>query len=540
MEAKEHTVNKILTEQYCYVIPPYQRPYSWTTDNVIELLEDTWEAYESGDDEYFVGSLITIEKEKDRLYEVVDGQQRLTTLNILFARLRDKIEDTDAKAEIGKRILPSNVLTGETESPRLTIRNSDQTFFKRHILESKELAQEKWKGLPPPQQRIMENAAKVDGFLEAIDERSRKLCANFILTKVYVVLVKTDSFQSAYRLFNVLNARGLPLANADLIKNGLFSKLGDRTDGNVELDDQWQELEQTVGIESLDQFLSHFRTMCKANKARGSLHDELQPLIDQAESPFTFLEQLNNSATDYISITECALNEEASLRPLRSLHRVAFDEWIPPLLRYLSSPVEGLPEAEFVSLLERITMQNWVRRLGRTARLTVYHQLIKAIDSGSSASAVRDIFTANANNDEFFHLLNGEVYTKTFAKAVLLRLEESSQDDSVTKDYSGRITIEHVLPQALKDEYWTQRFSEEDHATWLHRLGNLALLSGNKNYKAQYYSFDRKKKIYTERGKKRVSFDITKDICDCEEWTLRQLEDRQTAILNLAVSIWEI
>ena len=93
MKAEERTISNILTEQICYEIPPYQRAYSWEKENVQQLLDDVWEAYEERDSEYFIGSLITIEKERDRRYDVVDGQQRLTTLNLILARLRDRIAD---------------------------------------------------------------------------------------------------------------------------------------------------------------------------------------------------------------------------------------------------------------------------------------------------------------------------------------------------------------------------------------------------------------------------------------------------------------
>src|ERR1700730_15888650 len=127
MKAKEPTTPKTLTEQACYEVPPYQRPYSWEKENVQQLLEDIWEAYEAKDSEYFMGSLITIEKERDLRYDVVDGQQRLTTLNLVFARLRDHITDDAAKAELGKRILPRNVLTDEAQTPRLLLRKQDQS-----------------------------------------------------------------------------------------------------------------------------------------------------------------------------------------------------------------------------------------------------------------------------------------------------------------------------------------------------------------------------------------------------------------------------
>jgi hypothetical protein len=128
MKAEERTISNILTEQICYEIPPYQRPYSWEKENVQQLLDDIWEAYTEKDSEYFIGSLITIERERDRRYDVVDGQQRLTTLNLILARMRDQITDDAVKADLGKRILPRNVYTGEAETPRLLLRRRISTF----------------------------------------------------------------------------------------------------------------------------------------------------------------------------------------------------------------------------------------------------------------------------------------------------------------------------------------------------------------------------------------------------------------------------
>ncbi len=264
------------------------------------------------------------------------------------------------------------------------------------------------------------------------------------------------------------------------------------------VEEAWLALEDEVGIERLDGFFGHYRTSLSASKARGSLYEEMEPLIRVTEGgPFWFLEKANQAAEHYERIVDGDFSNVVSLQSIRALRRVEYDEWIPPLLAFMSKPVQGLTETEFINLLERITTQNWVRRLGRTARLTVYYQLINAIKDGKAAGEIRDIFVKNAQNEEFLALLGGELYGKPFDAAVLLRLEEASQDESVTRTYSGQITIEHVMPQALKDDYWRTRFTEVEHALWLHRLGNLALLSGRKNYKAQYYSFDRKKQIYS-------------------------------------------
>lgn len=542
MEAAERTISQILTEQIRYEIPAYQRPYSWEKGNVEQLLDDVWEAFATNDEEYFIGSLITIEREKGRLYDVVDGQQRLTTLNLIFSRLRDGV-DEPAKSELGRRVLPRNALTGEEETPRLTLRQRDQNFFRRHVLAGEKVPEvvrkEVAKEQDAPKQRIIENLEAIDSFIAQHDQKTLKLFANYLLSRVYVVFVTTASWQSAYRLFNVLNARGMALSNADLIKNMLFARLGGNAARSSDLDEAWLELEEQIGIERLDQFMAHHRSSIVATKARKALHEEFEPLIETAASPFTFLDEVNTSARNYLRVLRNEFEAPAARRAVRSLKRVAFEEWIPPLLAFLNRPVADMPEGEFIDLLERITYQNWIRRLAFTARLTAYFQLITAIRAGKNADDIRAIFRANANDDEFRSLLDGEVYGRPFAQAVLLRLEEADQDESVTKDFGGKITIEHVLPQALKDAYWRERFTDDEHRLWLHRLGNLALLAGIKNYKAQYFPFDRKKKIYAERNN-RVSFDTTKPILSADHWTKDLLAARQADLVDRAQRIWSV
>jgi hypothetical protein len=540
MKAEERTIIKVLTEQICYEIPPYQRPYSWERENVEQLLQDVWEAYESAEPEYFIGSLITIEKVPDRLYEVVDGQQRLTTLNLILARLLQKIKDEAARAYLGNRILPKNVLTGEAEKPRLTLRAKDQSFFRRHVLDGAPVPQNQIASLEEPQRHLLENMEATDTFLAGKDESVLKRFSNYLLSTVYVVFVNTNSFKSAYRLFNVLNARGLPLSNADLIKNSLFAKLADQKSQSQDLEDRWIDLEETVGIGALDTFFGHHRTAITATKAREDLFKEFEPIINtNGKNPFAFLEGLTISARNYSRINQTDFKEPQSLRSINALHRVGYDEWIPPLLAYLNHPVSDMPEPEFLQLLEKITMQNWVRRLGRTKRLTVYFQLISAIKDKQSADAVRAVFRANANNTELRTLLNSDVYGLPYGQALLLRLEEASQDESVTKTYNGLISIEHVLPQALKDSYWTDRFNMAEQHLWLHRLGNLTLLSGSKNSQAQYDSFPNKKKVYEQRNKK-VSFDMTKAVCQIEDWNEAIIQERQNRMVEQAWSLWKI
>ncbi|WP_082514187.1 HNH endonuclease family protein [Methylobacterium sp. Leaf465] len=199
---------------------------------------------------------------------------------------------------------------------------------------------------------------------------------------------------------------------------------------------------------------------------------------------------------------------------------------------------QSVPQV-LTSDIEKITMQNWVRRLGRTARLTVYYQLIGAIHDKLSGDEVRLLFKNAASNEEFMQLLGSEVYGASFAHAVLLRLEESAQDISVTNSFHGSLTIENILPKAMKDEYWIRRFGPDEHLRWLNRLGNLAMLSGSKNSRAQYYDFDRKKGIYNYANQQ-VSFDLTKEVCAESEWNISAIQKRHQRLLELAGATWSI
>lgn len=111
------------------------------------------------------------------------------------------------------------------------------------------------------------------------------------------------------------------------------------------------------------------------------------------------------------------------------------------------------------------------------------------------------------------------------------------QDESVIKTYTGRITIEHILPQALVNEYWINRFEPHEHVYWLHKIGNLTLISGTKNSEAQHSDFIKKKSIY-EKLNSKSSFDLTKDVCKSAEWGLSELKIRHENMKSQLKQLW--
>jgi hypothetical protein len=199
---------------------------------------------------------------------------------------------------------------------------------------------------------------------------------------------------------------------------------------------------------------------------------------------------------------------------------------------------------EFVQIFEKCYMHGWFKKQVRSKREIVCFSALVAINSGKKFQEIIDIIKSHADNSGFVSSLNDDIYEPSpnrinFLKSILLRIDQEMQDDSVSKTYHGRITIEHVLPQRSLNEYWRARFTDKDHAEWLHKLGNLALISGAKNSEAQNSAFDKKKEVYGKNNKK-VSFDVTKDLCDYPEWNVSTVKERHQSLVNIVKNIWMV
>lgn len=535
MHAEEKKLEDIFADSVKYRIPDYQRPYSWEEKQATQLYEDIYEAFSTRAKEYFIGSLILIKRD-DGDFDVVDGQQRLTTLTILFSSIMNRLEETGQKEYVKKKIVHFNPMTKENGDCRLSVRHSDANLYRKSIIEWADISAF---DLSEPQEKMVGNR---NLFAQKLSEMSLDEVVKFeqyIEKKVQVVWVHTENFPSAFRLFNVLNARGLPLSNSDLIKSSLLSKVKNEHERH-EVSEHWESIEEKIGISNLDDFFGHLRTSMLGNKQVKSLQEEFVSIIENSkQNASEIVSDLLKSAGVYKRIVEGGFSESESAVFFRSLQRVYYAEWVPALLCYLRSSPKILSESEFISHLEKITYQNWIRGLGRTKRSQVYYDIITSINKCESRENQLAIFSKHSNNEELAAFIEGDVYTRPYAKAVLLRIEDALQDDSVSKTYSGIVSVEHVLPQTPKDEYWSDRFAQDECRGIVHKIGNLTLLSGRKNSFAQNYSFPKKKKVYLEKDRK-VSFDMTKEICSIEEWTKDIIKERQAKYVNLLIGYFTI
>jgi len=369
MQAIEKKLNAVFLEKY--IIPDYQRPYSWEDKEAIQLYEDIEEAIEVNTKEYFIGSIILIKK--DDIYEVVDGQQRITTISLMLSAIIKSLKDEEAKGHIKKLLMPYNPVTKESGECRLKVRDSDVKFYRSVINWEENIKTD----LSDAQERMRENR---NIFYERFKELSEDKILRFeqyLENNVCLVWVYTETFPSAYRLFNVLNARGRPLSNSDLIKNHILSKSQIKNELDNIISD-WEEIEEKIEIRNLDDYLGYVRTAIVGSKQTSTLQEDLSLYIDGYKKPISeFMKSLLNFANMYVKIKKCGFSDNETKRHFISLYRVYYKDWVPALLAYYNNDKCGISEREFIILLEKITYQNWIRNLGRTKRIQVYYDLIK-------------------------------------------------------------------------------------------------------------------------------------------------------------------
>jgi len=210
-------------------VPPYQRSYAWTEKNITQLFRDLSTALVEQEQEYFLGSIVLIDSTGDRP-SVVDGQQRLATITMLLAAIRDYFDEKgDQRARNIERDYLLNVdLRTQEAAAKLRLNETDNDFFFKRVLTDRTNPQRKEKPTKESHDRITEGALlaakQVKQISDSTNDPSSRLIdwVEYIMTKARIIRIQVPDSANAFRIFETLNDRGLKLALADLLKNYLF------------------------------------------------------------------------------------------------------------------------------------------------------------------------------------------------------------------------------------------------------------------------------------------------------------------------------
>ena len=536
-----------LFEDFWFLIPEYQRPYVWTRDNINDLLEDLWFAYEnSSEDEYFVGSLVLKKVTQSTFdeYEVLDGQQRLTTFALLFAILRSFTRDELLKDTLNKKLFQKeNPYDNIPERHRIVyrIRGNSDGFLKDFIQSGNKR--------PDSKDTSVKNMIKAISTIEEFFKNKNNIeeFAKFLLNKVVFIYVATEDREDAFRLFTILNNRGIPLTNADILKAINIGEI--EKSGNKKLAEEyakkWEDIQNELG-EDFDRFLGFIRTILLKEKARKSLLEEFEEKIYKTSKLAKGKETID-LLNKYYEIHTKIIDFSPSDKPLSShsdeknneyknlitIMKTALPstDWIPPLLHfYRKFGDEYL--LEFLKKLEFKFSSDWILYYTPTQRIENMNRILKKIDNANSSEEVlNDANIFEVSIDDLRSTLSGDIYGKRFAKYVLLKYEYLIQDNSRYEGPPNFISVEHVLPQnPPKDSKWREWVTDEEIEQYKHKMGNLVLLNRRKNSSLSNLDFDKKKERYFKGSIS--TFPSINHIMQRTEWRKEDIEDRTNEMIK--------
>ncbi|WP_426020764.1 DUF262 domain-containing protein [Brevundimonas sp. DWR2-3-1b1] len=556
LTAHERRISQIFSNEYSFSIPGYQRPYAWGREQAQDLLDDLI-GFMRGRTEpvldmppYFLGSIVLIKPDASPDADVVDGQQRLTTLTLLLSAIRASVSAKDA-ADLTHLIYQEGApILGTQDHFRLLLRPQDREFFQNYVQRAggfaKLLTLEHQ--LSDSQRRLRDNGRLFTDRIVTMSEEDRARLAQFIVTRCFLVVVSTPDLDSAYRIFSVMNSRGLDLSATDILKAEIIgaipSEYRDTYTG------KWETAEEDLGREAFVDLFSHVRMIYRKTKPQGTLLKEFQAHVSADRDPRKLIDEIILPAARAYeelvdeSYVSSQFAEEVN-RHLKWLNRLEYSDWMPPALAY-SVAHRGEPEAmrDFFADLERLAYAVTITRMGVNDRIERFSLLTGEIEAGADLTAQTSALQLTpAEKVEFYDRLGGPVYDTLPARVrstLLLRLDDLMSGGGATYDYPT-VTVEHVLPQNPGAESaWTVWFPEpEARANWVHRLGNLALLTRKKNSGASNYEFDRKKDAYFANGG--VSpFSLTTQVLGHETWTPSIVAARQLALVGRLADHWRL
>jgi Protein of unknown function DUF262/Protein of unknown function (DUF1524) len=555
IEAHECPIGDVLSDRFRFTIPLYQRPYAWTTDEAGEMLEDLLtaalsEASLADTDPYFLGSVVLVKDELSADAEVIDGQQRLTTLTILLSVIRDFLPDQYAASIEGRIFQQGDPIKQTVDQPRLRLRAQDQWFFENHIQRREGLTKIKdivSDVLPESQYNLIENAKLYRDRFGTLTPAECARLVQFVDQRTYLVIVATQDFESAYRIFSVLNERGLDITIADILKSEIIGTIpSPEQDAYTR---RWEAEEDDLGREEFKELFSHIRMVFAKTKAREAILKEFRSsVLSKFPDSRQFIDQVLVPLSDAYEIVTHASYKASSgadevNRLLQWLNRMDNFDWIPPAISYVRQPGVTASQLQvFLADLERLAASMLVRRVDISRRIERYGLLLQTIESGSDLYApASPLQLTPEEKSATVDRLSADIYTVTRTRLyVLLRLDSVLSAGGASYDYPI-ITVEHVLPQnPPAASQWRTWFTEAERQRWTHRLANLVLLPRRKNSEASNYEFDVKKGLYFTTKSGVVPFVLTTQILMEKEWRPALLELRQKTLMQALGSLWRL
>lgn len=568
-----------------YVIPKFQREYTWNKDNWEELINDITESEGS----HFIGSIICIKNPESDTYspelELIDGQQRLTTISLLFCSmyklLKEKMPNDNEDYSYHLTSLKGKIVNRSGGDIKLELSRQNNNFNDyKSVLDEigvKDFSER-------PNNRGNRRIYKCFRyFLARLDDRGSGEILELLekISNTLLVKIEVDSHSDAFMLFESLNNRGIPLSAIDLIKNKILAKLeGSGLMTADEAFDKWNLIINNLPDYSVqERFLRQYYNAFKYDKdlvkvsgitkaTKSNIIKIYESLID-SRAEYIFKELIEKSST-YKYLISPENNDERIFSELQNelldlINVKAAPSYI--LLLYLFSNKKYSQEfyKEVISFLVKYFIRRNITDFPNTRNLDqIFIDLIENIEEQTnevSSGFISDWLSNRermSSKELFEEKLRGDLYELNVdaTRFILSKIEQSKSTREHFKDFWSRDnsdkliwTIEHIFPEGKNIPIdWINMIADGDKAKaekiqidLVHKIGNLTLTGFNQNLSNFDFMVkrDRKNKENNYIGYKNGLY-LNEDLKDREAWVETDIEKRTDKLVGVALDIFKI
>lgn len=561
-KTENNTYRKLIGNGLTYRIPRFQRDYSWTDDEWEDLWADLMGTLQpEGESAHYMGYLV-LQSGDDKTFEVIDGQQRLTTVSIIVLAVLKNLQrliDTGNDAEANKRRMEQirQTYVGYLDPvtlvarAKLTLNRNNNSYYQDYLVPLGHLPQRGFrasehllrKAFEWFDRRVAEYLKKSTGpqgmrLAQFVEDMSDRL--------FFTVITVTDEL-NAYKVFETLNARGVRLSATDLLKNYLFSVLDRGNDSDHELrnlEERWEAMVGRLGAESFPDFLRAHWNSRRPFARQAELFKTIRSQVNSREVVFQLLREMEQDLDTYLALSSPeAADWPQDIKGFASTLRTFNVRQPLPLLlaarRIFDAPdFSGLMRACVV-----ISMRfNVICSYGTAEQERTYNAVAERIakgeikNLGAALTAMQGIYP----NDAAFRAAFAEKSIRTtqsrnnrVVRFILCALEKhlSDADYSFTSD---SFSIEHILPQNPQTGW--ESFSDGELDALTYRLGNMTLMQSGTNKDLGNAAYAAKRPVFEQSG-----FAITRKLAtDHADWTPERLAAHQNWMATQATAIWRI
>lgn len=557
LEPDNQLFSGVMSNRKRYIIPRFQRDYSWESEHWEELWEDL-EQMRENKAQHFMGYLV-FQTQDEKTFQVIDGQHRLITLSIIILTAIKKLNELVAAGnEPGANeqrikiyhdayIGVSDPVTLRTEPKLVLNRHNDRHF--RSLVRNTAIIR---------QRNLTSTNRQLDRAFRFFDSRFQSCQSGEAVAAILSdiedgLLFTTITVQddlNAYTVFETLNARGLRLSTPDLLKNYLLSVLANEPAYSEEhfadFEEQWAGLIEQLGELEFTNFLRSHRGMRERLVNKRDLFRVLKKDVNAPAEVFPYLDDVKKHAAVYAALqdhNDKFWSEEGGKYEDARQHLEVLNLFrIKTPLSLMMAGFEKLqPPWYFILLLQQLAVvsirYNVICNKSAKDQESLYNEMANELmgespnlKHGNLTDSLQAVYPDDAS---FSVAFAAKTMSSTGDSKKILFLLRKIEQQLSGEEPPLTLTLEHVLP-ASPDDAWQERFGRNNYEDGINRLGNIALLPSKQNLGQEDFAAKKRE------GLGNSPYKINQHIAEYEEWNMDSLQDHQKWLAKQAKTVWKI